>query len=207
MPKVYSYFIPQSNAKLLVWNGSFKEKIALLGPDVGLTAAEVTELEDSSQNIIDAILLFNTKNNEVDSARSALEVCKQNQLKKIIQKVGVIKRHPNYNDTIGSALGIIGSSQTIDLEVTRPALKLSVFPGAVEVSFQLMGMRGITIYSRTKGTLGWQQITHDYESPYLDTRPLAEPNKPEIREYMGRFFNGREDVGRESDVAVCTFAG
>lgn len=207
MAKVYSYFVPQGNPKLLVWSGTYKEKVALLGPDVGLTPAEITEQEDAAQQLIDAVQLVDTKTKELDSARSALALCKQTQLKKIIQKAGIMKRSPNYNDTIGSALGIIGTQQTLDLEVMRPVLKLSVFPGMVEVSFQLLGMRGITIYSRIKGTFGWQQLSHDYESPYLDARPLAQPNVPEIREYIARYFNGREDVGRESDVAVCVFAG
>lgn len=207
MNKVYQYFLPQSSTKLLVWLGSYKSKIAILGPGVGVSAAEITEQEDAAQRVMDAIQLVDTRVKELDSARSALAVCKQTELKRIIQKSGVIKRHTSYNETIGSELGIIGTTQQIDLETARPALKLSVFPGSVEISFQLMGMRGITIYSRIKGTLGWERITHDYESPYVDTRPLAQTNTPEIREYMARFFNGREDIGRESDVAVCVYGG
>jgi hypothetical protein len=207
MKKTYLYFLPQSITKLLVWLGSYKSKIVTQGPNVGLSAADVTEQEEAAQHLMDAIQLVDTKVKELDSARSALTVCKQTELKKIIQKTGVIKRHVNYNETIGSELGIIGTAQQIDLETARPALKLSVFPGSVEISFQLLGMRGISIYSRMKGTLGWERITHDYESPYVDTRPLAQTNTPEIREYMARFFNGREDIGRESDVAVCVYGG
>lgn len=207
MTRLYQYFMPQSNYKLLVWLGTYRSKISIHGPSVGMSASDVTEVQDASQTLIDAIQLVDTRAKELDSARSALAVCKQVQMKKIIQKTGVIKRHPDYNETIGSDLGIIGKSQAVDLETVRPAIKLSVFPGAVEVSFQLQGMRGVTIYSRTKGTLGWERITHDYESPYIDSRPLAQANTPEIREYMARFFNGREDVGRESDVAVCVYGG
>jgi hypothetical protein len=68
-------------------------------------------------------------------------------------------------------------------------------------------MSCVTIYSRIKGSFGWTRLGNDYTSPYEDKRPLAVEHQPEIREYMIRYFDGREDIGLESDVVPVVFGG
>lgn len=68
-------------------------------------------------------------------------------------------------------------------------------------------MHAVSIYSRIKGTEGWTKIANDFASPYVDRRPLTEPGKPENREYMALYFDGREDVGQQSDIASIVFGG
>lgn len=207
MRKKYSPFLPRTYAQKAIWVGNFGEKIPASGLILGFTPAEVAELTDAALNHKNAIQQVEIKSKELDQARAVLALSTKTDLKLIMNAAVAAKRKSTYNDTIGSELGIISTNQNIDLNVTRPNLRLVTYPGVVEVNFLLQGLKGVTIYSRLKGTLGWTMLTHDYESPYKDTRPLTEANKPEIREYMARFFDGRSDIGRESDIAVITFGG
>ena len=207
MKKKYFHFIPRSNGGRTVWLSSFKEKVPSAAAAIGFTPTEISALETAAQNNIDATNAVELKSKELDKARAALELSMKTDMKVISNAAVEAKKKAGYNDVLGSELGIIGSMQPIDLTTTRPILKVVANPDYVEVHFLLQGMKGVTIYSRLKGSGGWEKLSHDFESPYKDIRPLADTDKPEIREYMARFFNGREDIGYESDVAVLTFTG
>ena len=64
--------------------------------------------------------------------------------------------------------------------------------------------RAVTVapFKSTEARLGT-----DTEAPYFDTKPLANPAVPEVREYMARGMVGDEEVGLDSDIASITFAG
>jgi hypothetical protein len=112
-----------------------------------------------------------------------------------------------YTDAIGRRLGIVELGSLFNPNEQKPVVSLVAYPGCVNVRFKKYGMKGVTIYSRIKGTLGWEMLGHDYKSPYLDKRSLQEGNQPEIREYMARFFDGHEDIGLSSDVVVIVYGG
>ena len=38
-------------------------------------------------------------------------------------------------------------------------------------------------------------LARDTQTPYLDTRPLLDPAKPEIREYKAMYVLGDEEIG------------
>lgn len=207
MRKKYFHFMPRTYGQRSVWLSNFGTKISVVGPTLGFSATQITSLEDAAQKHKDFIITVETKSKELDTARAALALSMKTDLKLIANAAVEAKRKVGYTDLLGSELGIIGSTQPIDLTTTRPILKVVANPDCVEVHFLLQGMKGVTIYSRLKGSGGWQMLSHDFESPYRDARPLADPTKPEVREYMARFFNGREDVGYESDLTVLTFTG
>ena len=47
----------------------------------------------------------------------------------------------------------------------------------------------------------------DTEAPYYDTRPLAQPGVPEVREYKVRGMVADDEIGQSSDIVSLTFAG
>jgi hypothetical protein len=48
---------------------------------------------------------------------------------------------------------------------------------------------------------------HGYQSPYYDTKPLANPAVSEVREYLVRGMIGDKEIGLDSDVVSIIFAG
>ena len=53
----------------------------------------------------------------------------------------------------------------------------------------------MNIYSKRDGDPDFILLARDTESPYMDTRALKVPGKPEIREYKAMFVVGDEEIG------------
>ncbi|GGH60161.1 hypothetical protein HNQ91_000788 [Filimonas zeae] len=207
MKKQHVHFVPRSHAERGPWAGNVKEKIAVIGPMLGLDAVWVTRVETAAGNIQNKVDTVEVRKRDLESAVAAKNQSMEEDLMVILNAAGIMKRHPDYREQLGSDLGIVGYTVQFDEKDLKPTLKLRAFEGKVEVSFNLQLMNSITIYSRIKGTLGWEKIGNDKASPFIDTRPLVLANQPEIREYRGCYFDGKEDVGQMSSIETIVFAG
>lgn len=207
MKKLYIHFIPKGDGDAGYWFRNYKEKISTWGPQLGLTAAQITEQETVLDTVIEALAAVESKRQDLEEAVNAKRIARQTALKEVSRAVGIMKNSTAYNEAIGGALGIIGSSRLFDLREIKPAIKATAYTGRVDISFNLQVMKSITIYSRIKGTYGWEKLGNDYASPFEDRRPLAVPQQAEIREYMAFYFNGKEDIGVESDMVSAVFGG
>lgn len=207
MKKQHMHFVPRSHAERGPWAGNIREKIAIIGPTLGLDAAWVTRVETAAGNIQERVGTVEVRKRDLESAVAAKNQSMEDDLLVILNAAGIMKRHPDYREQLGSDLGIVGYSVAIDVNDLRPTLKLRAFEGKIEVSFNLQLMSSISIYSRIKGTMGWEKIGNDKASPFIDTRPLAVAHQPEIREYAARYFDGKEDVGQMSSIETVVFAG
>ena len=58
--------------------------------------------------------------------------------------------------------------------------------------------------SRRQGTSPWNFLGRDTQSPYVDTTPLAEAGKPEIREYRIRGVIDDVEIGDYSPTRQIT---
>lgn len=200
-------FVPANDGDLVIWATHVKELIVIYGPMLGLTPAQVTAIQDLCLFIIAAAMKVETKRAEQAQAIAARNLMRDNELQQLVNMLIALKRNAAYTTDMGSELRIIGGVQVFDPERLKPNLKADVLPGKVQLNFNLQRMNCVSIYCRAKGTMGWEKLANDYESPYEDKRALTVPNQPEIREYMIRYFNGREDVGYESDIITVTFGG
>ena len=54
---------------------------------------------------------------------------------------------------------------------------------------------GVNLYSKREGGADFVFLARDTATPYLDTRPLLTPGKPEIREYKAMFVLNDEEIG------------
>ena len=80
----------------------------------------------------------------------------------------------------------------------KPALKLSIVDGQVRVNFTKGECDRVAVYCRERGTLGRTKLGIDTNSPYFDTKPLANPTVPEVREYISPWRHRRcRDRDRE----------
>lgn len=207
MKKIYGYFIPSADAELVRWLNNFKEQIIVTGPTLGLTPAQITELQDKAQKGIDSLLAVTIKKQEYSDAVLFKNLVRNEEVNFIANTVAILKRHPLFTENMGGILGVISPTGVQSRVTLQPKLKVNVFPEYVEIGFTKHGQTGVTIFSRIRGTDEWAEIGNVERSPYKDTRPLQVAGKAEIREYMARCYSNDEAVGQNSEVHIVVFGG
>jgi hypothetical protein len=200
--KLFASYIPGTDGNLAVWLGTYKEKLGLLGPGLGLTPAEIGEQQDAAQSIIDSINKADLKKVEMMESTTAKELVKQRNLQLIRTMAFRVKKSAPYTTNIGRELGIIATTQTIDINGLKPVIGPVSFHGYVSIGFNKQRVFGISLYSRLKGQLEWQPLGVARTSPFVDDTPLTEEGKPETREYMARCYDGLDEMGYPSDIVT-----
>lgn len=203
----YISFIPRKESARPAWGLNLKEKAAFHAATLGLAPEVVTQLDTAATGVVDKTNKVPVKYQEYQEALSAKNLLVTNELAEIIRIAGIIKRSPGYTENIGRELGIVGSSTTIDTNYIKPALKAETFPGFVAITFNKQKQLGICLYSRIKGTMGWELLARPRVSPYKDIRPIAEQGVAETREYLAMYWNGEEELGQQSDIVFTLFGG
>jgi hypothetical protein len=112
-----------------------------------------------------------------------------------------------YTTAIGEDLGIIGDEDDFDADNFVPEFKGKIMPEGPKLEFGKDQTDGIHIYTRLKGVAEWNFLATDTESPYIDTRALANPNVPEVREYRCRAFISDTEIGQWSGIVSVTVGG
>lgn len=205
--KQFLGFIPRIDAQRAVWAANNKKTMKEIGASLGFSADELNTYDTKMQQWMDSI--------------NQVEIDKTNLGKSVAAKDGLnievsslvratasrIKASPTYTDDIGRNLGIVDNGQQVDEKTLKPLLKASTRPGFVRLGFNKRGMPAVSIYSRLKGTTGWELLAHAKTSPYLDKRLLAVANQAETREYMAICFDSANDVGQSSDIVSIVFGG
>jgi hypothetical protein len=205
--KQFIHFIPGANGRLSTWAANYKAKIALHGPALGLSAEDITKQQTAAQGIVDTLNKIEQKKSELGQASTAKKLFKDNEFKMIRGAVSGYKKVTGYTEDIGRELGVVATNVNVVTEELKPSARLKTEPGLVKVFFNKRKMYGATIFSRLQGVADWTELSSEVTSPYIDRRPLAEPGKPELREYMVRCYDGRIDIGQHSDVTSIVFGG
>lgn len=206
MTKVYNSFIPVKDAELVVWAGNFTTKLPTLGTLLGLTTDQVVRAQQLAQGLMDAINKVEQKKRELQQSVMAKEGLRTDNLTLLRTAIANMKTLSGYTDDLGGELGIVGGSVAVDNDSIKPLVKVKTINGIVKVFFKKRRQPGVNIYSRLKGTNGWEKLGYDVASPFIDARPLANTTA-EIREYMVTCSNGKEEIGVPSDIATVVFAG
>lgn len=207
MARKYSHFIPRADAERSRWSFNLKEKAPGYATTLNLAATLLTQLESAAQGVIDKTNKVTVKYQEYQEALTAKNMLPANELAELVRIAGIIKRSPGYTENIGRELGIIGTATLIDTNYVKPVLRAETFPGYVAITFNKQQQLGICLYSRVKGTLGWELLGRPRMSPYKDTRSLTQEVTAETREYMGVCWNGEQEFGQQSDIVYTLFGG
>lgn len=205
--KKYNGFLPRHAAQKAVWGLNFSSTLEGLATTLGFTTDEIASVKTASKKFSDQVNTVQEKNTalaEATSTRDELGGTFETLARSMANRV---KTHPAYTDSMGRNLGIVNEGQEVDKETVRPSLKPEPFRGYVSVKFNKRRMVGVTIYSRIKGTNGWEKIANATQSPYLDKRPLAEADKAETREYMALCYDGATDIGKQSAIETVVYGG
>lgn len=202
-----SDYVPVREPELLLWLQNFSTKIAPQGPVLGLTAAQITDLQDLCAKLSDSITKAEQSKRDAQEITNAKNALKSNTLSNMRLSIKNMKSTVAYTEAIGEDLGIVGSEQPFDPATFKTTLKARTFPGYVNIEFLKGKSDGVNIYGRLKGAANWTFLARDTASPYNDTRPLTTPNTPETREYMAIGVLDDQQIGQQSDVVEVTFGG
>jgi hypothetical protein len=200
-------FIPRKEGEVVRWGTNYHAKIALLGPLLGLTPAEITDQQDKAQAVVDAYNKVTQKTQERAEAVTAKNLVKVTELQFLVNSAGIFRRNPLFTQNIGDELGIMPSVVVVERSTLTPSIKLIAYPEYVEVSFNKRGQEAVAVFGRLSGTEEWQLLDKPSVSPYLDTRPLSVPGKSEVREYKVRCWGSNAYIGQDCDIATVVFAG
>ena len=150
-----------------------------------------------------------------DDLEAQLKAARQMEKTATLQNVPVMrlgvrnwKTRPLYASSgIEGTLRLKGAEADFDPLTFKTELKLSIVGGQIRVDFIKSECDSIAIYCRLRGTSAWTLLGTDTRSPYYDTAPLANPNVPEVREYMAMGVIDNEEIGVPSDIVSIVFGG
>ncbi len=115
-----------------------------------------------------------------------------------------VKAAPAYNESIGEALGIIGTDQVLpDPSTVTPEISLRTIGGKVEVVWNKGMMEAVEIQKDT-GT-GWQFLAVDTRPDYTDTNPFPTPAAK--WKYRAIYTTDSQRTGQWSNVAEISVGG
>lgn len=144
-------FMPKQDDQLVTWLVNFQAKIATHGPVLGLTAAQVTALQDRSARVISAIQAVASAQSALQAAVRTKETSKTTELPMLRGELNQIKTNPSITDAQLADLNIVGTSSAFDPDNFRPDIIAEVVSGQVRIKFKKLGVDGINLYSRLSG--------------------------------------------------------
>lgn len=198
-------YIPAADGNLKTWLTNFKSKLAVHGATLGLSAGDITQLDNWCNDLIKTI-------DDVKAARQDYKeaVSKKNTQRKlsvdgITNAATAMKTKAAYSEAIGNDLGIIGEADGFDPLTFKTKLTATVYTDHIKIAFTKEKTDGVNLYSRKKGDTTWTFLALDTQSPYMDNRPLTVANTPETREYMAIGVIDDAQLPLESDVISVVF--
>jgi hypothetical protein len=200
-------FIPGKDNDLMTMHDKFKSGMATYGATLGFSAGEITSVNTDNTTLHTVIPAAEIAKAASQSATNT----KNLNVVPIVARVRAFakraKAHPAYDPAKGAALGIIGAEDSTDLHTLAPEIKgRDLGAGHTEVQFGKKTASGCNIYCKRGTETVHTYLAHDTQSPYIDTRPLLDPTKPELRNYRLKFVDGDEEVGNFSEELVINCA-
>jgi hypothetical protein len=199
-----STFIPRADHDFLIW---MEHYVSNLTPRLGTTASDLAALKAATEDFrakiahtSDAAALAKQATAEKKASRDQVETL----IRAIVRQ---IKARPDYTESQGVQLGIVGPENTHDLAASHPDLTgIDQTGGAVTLSFTKFESDGINIYCQRENDAYWVLLARATVSPFLDNRPLLHIGKPELRRYTAIYMIKDQEVGQFSDDLVINCA-
>lgn len=221
--------IPRTEPELVIWFKNFSNSFAKHAVALGFTAADaaavhsdaamleylISDLIPAHKQGLDA--RYSYKNLIKDgpagkdggdpplavTVATAPTTVAPGVMPRLRNLVNRIRLAPGYTEDIGKDLGIAdeGSPSAPDGSTAKPTVKaIAETGGHVRIAFSKGGFEGVWIEGRRKGETDWAFLGIDLHSPYTDTRPPAQANTPEVREYRLRYYDNDQPTGDWSDI-------
>lgn len=200
-------FIPRPRGDYRDWLQNLSDKIATIGPTLGLAPADVTAVQTTCAAQIariDAITPAETTLQGLQEAEADGRVQTDGTLR---EEIADWKRLDAWTNQIAADLKVLSSTAAFDPNTYKPEFKVSIVAGEIRLDWKKKGADGVAVYARLAGQTTWTRIATDTSSPYIDGRPLAQAGVPETREYMLRGLVKDEEIGLDSDIGRIAWGG
>ena len=224
-----SYF-PASEADRVLWLTNLVAKLPIQGPNVGLSATEISEaVADAAcyiwivkdlngahqQKALEATtyktLIANGTGSDIVPLPATLVFDRAPAMRipgvltRIATLVQKIKLSPSYTDSIGQDLGTVTvQNNTVHL---IPEFTVSTERGAygerVKLTFTKYRHDGVSVECR-RNDGAWETLGVAMIKPWYDERPLLIENSPESREYRLRWWDSGTANGELTPVQKVT---
>jgi hypothetical protein len=205
--KQYDDFIPHGDGDKTIWLNNYDDTIGLIAAEVGLTPAEATDQKDAAQAWRDSINDAEIKKTAYGDAVGEKNRISKESSRIIRNAINKMRTHPSFTEGIARDLGVFNSGQPVDQNLLKPEIKPVAERTRVRISFNKRRAASIRVYSRIKGASNWEHVGYGLTSPFIDNRPLAHPNTPEVREYMAVCIHKMQEVGLQSGIEEVVFNG
>ena len=200
-------FISDKRTERYLWLKNLSLNIVAEAVKMGLTNAEALAIKALADTLITAMEETDAAQTVVDGKRAAEKQINTTNIAALRMKVRNMKTLPGYPAS-GSegVLQLKGPVSDFDPSTYKPVLKVSIEGGNIRLDFTKKGVDAVAVRCRQRGTAAWTKIGTDSGSPYYDTAPLASPNMPEVREYMGMGVIDDIEIGLPSDIVSVTLS-
>lgn len=205
--KPHMDFISDKRAERYLWLKNLSDNIVAEAVKMGLSAGEATATKTLADVLIAAMEATNDAQTALDGARATEKTVSTANIAALRLKVRNMKTLPGYAAS-GSegVLNLKGPVSDFDPNTFKPVLKAMIEGGKPRIDFTKKGVDAVAVYCRPRGTAAWRKLAVDTSSPYYDTEPLANPNMPEVREYMGMGVVDDIEIGVASDIVSVTLS-
>ena len=126
--------------------------------------------------------------------------------KRIAKLVSTIKSHPNYTESIGKDLGIIGSENLgkVNPDELKVVLIVKEAGGKIQLKYKKGQLDGVKIESKRGAETEFSFLDKITQTTYKDDRKMLVDGMPEIRQYRAWPILKDKVVGKVSDVVSIT---
>jgi hypothetical protein len=195
-----SDFVPSGDHGIQAWGEKLRAKLAADPAAHGVSAEKVAALEAANAD-------FRTRVAAVADITSAAKrvIADKDQSGAALIALGrdiarTIKVRPGYTAGEGRELGIVGHQLSFDPTTAKPSLSGTDKTGEkVELRFTKGPTAGVNVYCQREGDKGWVPVGRANHSPFIDTRPLLQPDKAELRRYAAIYVIHDQEIGQYSD--------
>ena len=198
---------PKRDARYL-WLKNLSDNIVAEAVKMGVSAADATATKATTDHLLEKMEGTDAAESALAGARSQEETARAADIATLRNSIRHWKTLLGYAAS-GSegVLKLKSSGEEFDPGIYKCEFTVKVEAGKVRVEFRKKGVDAVAVYARLRGAGVWVKLGTDSSSPYFDTRALAQPGVPEVREYMLRGIIDDEEVGLDSDVVSVSFPG
>jgi hypothetical protein len=213
-------YIPSSDADKGIWINNFTTKMNGYATNLGVTPAELTALQKDNaafQYIINTMESYRQYVLNLAGYKNMMKHASLNQhigtlpamptlpaappmvAEGIFDRIGKmvtrIKASLNYTDNIGSDLGVIAASSTINISTLQPEINIKVDVGKAHLKWVKGIADGIDLYADRNDEQGYVYVGRLSRNEYLDITPMAANKVYDEWHYKGIFVIADQQVG------------
>jgi len=110
------------------------------------------------------------------------------------------KAHPNYDESVGEDLGIVGDEQIVDIHKLKPEIKSRIEDGKPVIMWTKGVTEAIDIYVDRNDGAGLVFLARDTHPDYTDTTPIPAGTEAVAWDYKCIYVIDDSHVGKYSNV-------